>query len=121
MTLFLDGVLEEVTNVLDQGLGWDHINSRIKDIIEAKASENHSVFHRINQENTMKFSLLLGFCYQYGIGVVKDEKQALKVGKKMIRHMGTTCSENVIIKGGGLTSIIQKHIFITSFPPKNKI
>src|SRR4051812_13467536 len=71
MTLFLDEILEEVTTVLDQGLGLDPINAKIRDIFEAKASQTHSIFHTIKQENLNKFWLLLGFCYQLGIGVDK--------------------------------------------------
>src|SRR6266487_3960546 len=91
MTEYLDNVLVKVTELLDLGIPWKQMEARIKDILETRDKQN-LLFELIHQnrhfnswffiKKKQKYPLLVGFCYNLGIGTTKDEKKAFKHWKE---------------------------------------
>src|SRR6266487_1026068 len=87
MTEYLDNVLVKVTELLDLGLPWEQTEARVKHILETR-DEEQNLFELIQQnkrshswffkKKNQKYPLLVGFCYNLGIGATKDEKKAFK-------------------------------------------
>src|SRR4051812_49082495 len=96
MTEYLDSVLVKVTELLDLGLPWEQTEARVKNILETRDEEKNLLFELIHQnqrfnslKHKQKYPLLVGFCYNLGIGTTKDEKKPLSIGKRITRLMAT--------------------------------
>ena len=83
MAEYLDNVLVKVTKLLDLGLPWEQTEERVKHILETRDEEQNLPFELIHEnrrlnslKNKPKYPLLVGFCYNLGIGTTKDEKNA---------------------------------------------
>src|SRR2546421_4042923 len=81
MTEYLDNVLMRVTKEIDHGLALEQKEAKIKNILATKDEEQNPIFDLI-QQNAERYPLLVGFCYNLGMGTVKDEKKAFKNWEK---------------------------------------
>src|SRR5256885_1162505 len=81
MVEYLDRVLLKVTEVLDLGLSREQTEARIKELLEMEDQMHGYVFNLI-QKNAQKYPLLVGFCYQLGIGTANNEREGFNYGKK---------------------------------------
>src|SRR2546421_13007186 len=81
-THFLDHVLLEVIHSLDRSLSREQTLSNIKGVLEKNNNSQKTLFDQLQQQDSLKYSVLLGFIFKLGIGVGKDEEQAFEHWKK---------------------------------------
>src|SRR2546423_13403387 len=96
---FLDDVLVKVTNSIDRGLPWEQAFLEIKVILKANHNSQTTLFDTLEKQDSLKYSLLMGFLFQLGIGTAKDEKQAFEHWKKDRTPYGWTLVGNCYLQG----------------------
>src|SRR6185369_6404339 len=76
---FLDDILAEIIHIMDRGLLWEQTFLAIQGSLETYNNSQTTLLHKLGQQqDSLKYLLLLGFIFKLGIGTPKDEQQAFE-------------------------------------------
>src|SRR2546421_372651 len=75
---FLDNDLVKVNKSLDSTFFMEQMFADIKIILETNDHSQKMLYDQLGRQDSLKYSLLLGFLFKFGIGTRKDFEQLKK-------------------------------------------